>query len=137
MSGPLCHGRINYLSVGRLSLEFISEGKKQRRCRGHGASLLNYSSSPSSLFRLLPPVARFVLPPFNKGNCRPLCPLTRPLSRLGSSGLCLVPALYWGTLRTGRTRPIPLRAEGKLRVMNLSKTRFPFRSSFVSARKHN
>lgn len=48
VSGPLCHGRINYLSAGRLSLEFISEAK-QRRCRGHGASLLNYSSSASSL----------------------------------------------------------------------------------------
>lgn len=46
-----CHGRINYLSRRRLSVEFISEAK-QRRCWGHGASLLNYSSSASS-FRLL------------------------------------------------------------------------------------
>lgn len=41
---PSATGRINYLSWRRLSLEFISEAK-QRRCGGHGASLLNYSSS--------------------------------------------------------------------------------------------
>lgn len=75
--GEVCHsvwpsaaGRINYLSWWRLAMEFISEAKQRRR-RGHGASLLNYSSSASSV-RLL-------------SACRPLCSASSQQGRLSAS----------------------------------------------------
>lgn len=65
----LCHRRINYLSGQRLSEEFISQ--ERQRCRGHGASLLNYSSSAPS-FGLL-------------AGCRPFCSANLQQGHLSAS----------------------------------------------------
>lgn len=65
----LCHRRINYLSGRRLSEEFISQ--ERQRCRGHGASLLNYSSSAPS-FGLL-------------AGCRPFCSANLQQGHLSAS----------------------------------------------------
>lgn len=81
----LCHRRINYLSGRRLSEEFISQ--ERQRCRGHGASLLNYSSSAPS-FGLL-------------AGCRPFCSANLQQGHLSAS----IPSLIGAKIVNKRDGP--------------------------------